>query len=72
MSKSLMQYHFEGKSLSDYDRQTKVELLMEEYLNNLEDHYSLIEEALLNLLTEMDNADILRAYDNAFKKKDRR
>ena len=72
MTKSLMEYHFEGKNLSEYDRKNKVKLLMEELLNNMEDNASFIEEALDYLLTDMDNGDVLRAYDNVFNKKDRR
>lgn len=70
--KTLADYNFEGKSLSEYDRQKKVKLLMEELLNNMEDNVSFIEEALDYLITEMDNGDVLRAYDNVFTKKDRR
>lgn len=72
MTKSPMEYHFEGKNLSEYDRKNKVKLLMEELLNNMEDNASFIEEALDYLLTDMDNGDVLRAYDNVFNKKDRR
>lgn len=67
-----MEYYFEGKSLSDYDRRKKVSLIMDEVMSNLEDHASFIEEALEYLITEMDNGDVLRAYDDVFKKKDRR
>ena len=72
MTKSLMEYHFEGKNLSEYDRKNKVKLLMEELLNNMEDHASFIEEALDYLISDMANEDVLRAYDNVFNKKDRR
>lgn len=72
MTKSLEQYYFEGKQLSEYDRKNKVKLLMEELLNNMEDNASFIEEALEYLITDMDNGDVLRAFDDVFKKKDRR
>lgn len=67
-----MEYYFEGKSLSDYDRRKKISLIMDEVMSNLEDHSSLIEEALEYLLADIDNGDVLRVFDNVFDKKDRR
>lgn len=68
-----MEYYAEGQHLKESDRDIMEADLLKYYLDNMEDNYEVIKEALEHLLSDaMGNSDILRAHDEAFKNRWRR